>query len=115
MSNKSGAHPGAGPARQQRAGRLAERIRGHEVASVIDFGWAELTNGRLLDAMVGQFDVLVTVDKGIRHQQRLEDRPVALVLLRARSNRLRDLLPLVPTLLQALDEVKPGEVREISA
>jgi hypothetical protein len=94
--------------------RLAESIHGHEVASVIGLGWAELTNGRLLDAMAGQFDVLVTVDKGIRFQQSLNDRPVALVLLRARSNRLADLLPLVPALLQVLDEVKPGEVREIT-
>jgi hypothetical protein len=43
--------------------RLAESIRGHDVTSVIDLGWAELANGRLLDAMAGQFDVLLTVDK----------------------------------------------------
>jgi hypothetical protein len=94
--------------------RLAESIHGHEVASVIALGWAELTNGRLLDAMAGQFDGLVTVDKGIRLQQRLDDRPVALVILRAPSNRLPQLLPLVPALLQVLGEVKPGEVREIA-
>jgi hypothetical protein len=93
--------------------RLGESIHGHEVASVIDLGWADLTKGRLLDAMAGQFDVLVTVDKGIRHQQRLDDRPVALVLLRARANRLPVLLPLVPVLLQTLKEITPGEVREI--
>jgi hypothetical protein len=46
--------------------RFAESIHDHEVAGVIDLGWAELTNGRLLDAMARQFDVLVTVDKGIR-------------------------------------------------
>jgi hypothetical protein len=79
-----------------------------------DFGWAELTNGRLLDAMAGQFDVLATIDEGIRFQQRLDDRPVALVLLRARSNRLPDLLPLVPALLQVVSEVEPGQVREIA-
>jgi predicted nuclease of predicted toxin-antitoxin system len=93
--------------------RLSESIHGHDVASVIDLGWAELTNGRLLDAMAGQFDVLVTVDKGIHFQQRLDDRPVALVLLRATSNRLPDLLPLIPALLQVLKEIKPGEVREV--
>ena len=94
--------------------RLAESIHGHDVASVIDLGWASLTNGRLLDAMAGQFEVPVTVDKSIPFQQRLNDRPIALVLLRAPSNRLPDLPPLVPALLQVLSEVKPGEVREIT-
>jgi hypothetical protein len=94
--------------------RLAKSIPGHDVASVIHLGWAALTNGKLLDAMAGEFDVLVTVDKGIQYQQRLDDRPVALVLLRAPSNRLPDLLPLLPALLQVLSEVKPGEVREIA-
>ena len=93
--------------------RLAKSIGGHDVASVIDLGWADLTNGRLLDAMAGQYDVLVTVDKGIRFQQRLHDRPVALLLVRAPSNRLPELLPLVPVLLKVLAEIGPGEVREV--
>jgi hypothetical protein len=50
----------------------------------------------------------------MRFQQSLADRPVALVLLRAPSNRLPDLRPLVPALLKVLGEVKPGEVREIT-
>src|SRR5262245_65507407 len=37
--------------------RLADSIHGHDVASVIDLGWAGLTNGPPLDAMAGQFDV----------------------------------------------------------
>lgn len=94
--------------------RLAKSIPGHTVVSVIPLGWAALTNGHLLDAMAGKFDVLVTMDKGIPHQQRLHGRPVSLVLLRARSNRLPDLLPLIPSLLQALSEVKAGETREIT-
>jgi hypothetical protein len=64
--------------------------------------------------MAGQFDVLITVDKNMPSQQRLDERPVALVVLRALSNRLPDLLPLVPALLQVLSEMKPGEVREIT-
>jgi len=64
--------------------------------------------------MAGRFDALVTVDKSMRFQQRLHDRPVFVILLRANSNRLIDLLPLVPALLAALDDVKPGEVREIT-
>jgi predicted nuclease of predicted toxin-antitoxin system len=94
--------------------RLADRISGHEVAAAVDLGWADLTNGRLLDAMAGKFDALITVDAGIPFQQRLSNRPFAIILLRARSNRLQDLLSLLPALLEALAEAKPGELREIS-
>ena len=93
--------------------RLGDDIRGHEVSSVIDLGWADLKNGALLDAMAGRFDALVTVDRSVPYQRRLHDRPFAVLLLRAKSNRLADLLPLLPALLRSLDEVKPGEVREI--
>jgi hypothetical protein len=46
-------------------------------------------------------------------QQRIDHRPFAIVVLRAMSNRLGDLLPLVPALLKALEHLKPGEFREV--
>jgi hypothetical protein len=54
--------------------RLATAIDGYVVASVIDLGRAALADGELLDRMAGSYDVLLTVDRGIRHQQRLHDR-----------------------------------------
>jgi hypothetical protein len=95
--------------------RLADKCRVHDVASVIDLGWDTLKDGPLLDAMVGRFDALVSVDKSLPFQQRLADRPFAVIVLRAKTNRLADLLPLVPELLRALKEMKAGEVREIRA
>jgi len=64
--------------------------------------------------MAGEIDVLVAVDRGLPFQQRLHDRPFAVVVLRAKSSRLDALQPSVPALLQTLDIVKPGEVREIA-
>jgi hypothetical protein len=64
--------------------------------------------------MAGEIDALITVDRGLPFQQRLRERPFAVIVLRAKSNRLDALRPLVPALLQVLDEVKPGEVREIA-
>jgi hypothetical protein len=92
---------------------LARALAGHEVLSAIKLGWADLDDGPLWDIMAGKFDVLLTVDKNIQFQQRLENRPVALLVMRARSNRLPDLLPLVPKVLDALDRVKSGEVIEV--
>jgi hypothetical protein len=52
----------------------------------------------------------VTLDQSLRFQQNLRDRPVAIVVLRACSNRIQDLEPLVPVLLAALLVARPGEV-----
>ena len=77
-------------------------------------GWGDLDNGALLDAMAGDFDVLVTVDKRLPQQQNITNRPFGVVILRARSNRLSDLLPLVPGLRAALSTVKSGVVNEVA-
>lgn len=65
--------------------------------------------------MAGTFDVLVTCDRSLPWQQNLTGRAVAVVLLRAPSNRLPDLLPLVPELLRVLETIQPGDLREIVA
>ena len=94
--------------------KLARHLVGHELATVIELGWAGFDDGLLLDSMAGQFDVLVTVDKSIPYQQAIGHRPIALVILRAKSNNIRDLLPLIPELLQQLATVTPGEVRTVT-
>jgi hypothetical protein len=77
-------------------------------------GWADLDDGPLLDAMAERFDVLVTVDKSLPKQQRIDNRPLAVVVLRAKMNRLADLLPHVPRLRAVLEIAQPGQVYEIS-
>ena len=63
--------------------------------------------------MSGEFDAFITMDKGIRHQQNLSTRSFGVIVLRAKTNRISDLLPLVPELRAKLEEIRPGEVREI--
>lgn len=94
--------------------RLAQHISGHEVTTVVKLGWAAMSDGALLAAMAGRYDVLVTVDRSIQYQQRLHDRTFAVVVLRARSNHISVLLQLVPELLDRLATILPGQVREIS-
>ena len=93
--------------------RLRNQLSGHEVSTAADMGWGDLDDGPLLDVMAGRFDVLITVDKNLPHQQRLSERPFAVVILRARTNRLSDLMPLLPALLAAMPLVHPGELRVI--
>lgn len=94
--------------------RLANELTEHEVKTAPEMGWADLDDGPLLGAMSGRFDVLITVDKSLPRQQRLDNRSFAVVVLRARTNRLVDLLPLVPALRLAIEELRPGQVRELA-
>ena len=94
--------------------RLADELQDHEVNTAPEMGWADLDDGPLLDAMAGQFEVLVTVDKSLPKQQRIDNRPLAVVVLRAKTNRLVDLLPLAPKLRAVLENARPGQVYEIS-
>jgi predicted nuclease of predicted toxin-antitoxin system len=93
--------------------KLAPELHGHEVKTARQMGWQNSRDGELLDRMGGRFNVLITMDKNLRYQQLLQHRPLAILVLRARSNRLPDLLPLVPNILSAFDNVKPGEVIEV--
>ena len=57
-------------------------LQGHTVKKTIDLGWDRLTNGELLaEAEAAGFDLLVTTDKNIRHQQNLTGRRIAIVVL----------------------------------
>lgn len=94
--------------------RLIDEIPAHEVKTAHEMGWGNLDDGPLLDVMAGRFDVLVTVDKSLPRQQRLGKRPFAVIVLRARTNRLADLRPLVPALRVALSDVIPGQVLELT-
>ena len=76
-------------------------------------GWAMIKNGDLLSLAEEHFDVFVTVDRNLSFQQNLVSFKIAVVVLRARTNRLADLRPLVPKFLAVLSSAKPGAVTYI--
>jgi len=95
--------------------RLRSHLPGHDVRTVPEMGWSGKKNGELLQLMIGQgFEVLLTVDQNLSHQQNLQAAGVAVVVLAAASNRLADLVPLMPAALTALATLKPGDVAEIT-
>ena len=94
-------------------GRL---LAGHEVVSAHAHRWSDLDDGALLDAAAGAgYAAFLTMDQSLRFQQNLAGRPLAVVLLRARGNRLPDLAPLAPAVLAALPGARPGEVTVVAA
>jgi predicted nuclease of predicted toxin-antitoxin system len=86
---------------------------GHPCDTVVDAGLSGKKNGELLALAEGKWDVLLTGDSNIRHQQNLAGRKIAILVIRARSNRLVDLLPAVPACARALESIKPGHITEI--
>ena len=82
----------------------------HECRTVQEAGFGGKQNGELLTLAEGQFEVFLTVDKGIRYQQNLSGRSIAVLIIRAASNDIDDILPHVPGCLAALNSIQPGEV-----
>lgn len=94
--------------------RLGRELPGFEIQHATDLGWGDLDDGPLLDAAAGRCDAFVTLDKSIPHQQRIADRPFAVIVLHAKTNRLIDLLPLVPKLRATLKRVAPAKVFDVT-
>ncbi len=94
---------------------LAAELSDHFVETVTGLGWSGVKNGELLRRAADRFDALVTMDSNLKFQQALSGRPFGVVVVRAASNRVRDLLPVVPEILAALDGIGPGEVRTAGA
>lgn len=70
-------------------------------------------NGELLALAEKEFDVFVTVDRNLSFQQHLPAFTIAVIVMRAVSNRLADLQPLVPELLIAIPAAKRGAVTHV--
>jgi predicted nuclease of predicted toxin-antitoxin system len=80
--------------------RLSRELAGHETATARQMGWTSIENGELLALASQQFDVFVTVDRNLSSQQNLSGLRIAVVVLRATTNRLADLK--LATIVEAL-------------
>ncbi len=96
--------------------RFGRELVGHAVRTVPQEGWSGKKNGELLALMsAAGFEVLLTVDQGIRHQRNLQAAGVAVVVMIGASNQLADLVPLVLNVLIALGKVQAGDAVEVRA
>ena len=91
---------------------MRRQLFGHEIETAMERGWDTLANGVLLDqAEEAGYEVLITTDQGIRYQQNMSNRRVAVVVLMntawPRISRRTE------AIRNALEEIRPGEVREV--
>ena len=95
--------------------RLGSLLTGHSTITVQRRGWASIKNGKLLALAAGEFDVLLTADKGMESQQNLATLPISILIVLASSNRIEDRAVAVPIILSALAELPPQTLRKIAA
>ena len=87
---------------------------GHECHTVREAGFAGKKNGELLMLAERRWDVLLTTDRKIEYQQQIIGRKIGILVLHVKTNRLQDLLPILPTCAQALLSIRPGQVVEVA-
>jgi len=95
--------------------RLVRDLQPHLVTTVSREGWAGSKNGALLKLIIPEFDVFITVDGNLIHQQNLQGMSLRVIILHAVNNRYETLEPLVPGILQAIDQGQAGAIVHIGS
>ena len=93
--------------------RLAREFVNTEVKTVAQLKWASIKNGALLSLAKKEFDVFVTVDRNLSFQQNIPKFDIAVIVLRAKTNKLEDLRPLVPEIEAVAARARKGELIQV--
>jgi hypothetical protein len=91
---------------------LRAYLSGHSLDTAFERGWSNVRNGALLDcAEADGYQLLITTDQSLRHQQELAERRLAVLVLLAASwprTRLN-----VDDIRTAIDRAVPGTWIEV--
>lgn len=92
------------------------KAAGLDFKSVHELGWDGKQNGELIALMNSMgFELLITIDQNLQYQQNLASAGIALITIKAKSNRVDDLLPAIPKVISAIPGLSLGQQLEISA
>ena len=95
--------------------RFRNLLSGHDCRTVAEEGLAGKKNGELLSlAEKSGFQVFRTLDRGLKYEQNLQRRSIAVILIRAKSNWLADLLLHSPEILRVFRSIQPSELVKVS-
>jgi hypothetical protein len=95
---------------------LRHQFTNHDCQTCRFAGFSGLANGKLMAAAEkAGFDVLITVDQNLSHQQNVSKRAVSIVVLRGRTTNIDDLIPLMPAVLAALKTLVLGQIVRVGA
>ena len=84
-----------------------------EVCTVQEMGWKGKKNGTLLRLAQAEFDVFITMDRGIEHQHNFSEINIVIIILSAKTNRYTDVAPLISELNAVLPTLQVGQILHI--
>jgi hypothetical protein len=91
---------------------LKHHLAPHTVATAFEMGWSALSNGDLLAAAEGKFDLLITTDQNLRYQQNLTGRQLAILVLPTTSwPQIREHTSQISA---AVTSIQPGDYLELN-
>ena len=94
--------------------QIRNSIVAHNVRTVTEMGWSGSNDQQLLSLMQSnQFDLVITVDQNIQYQQNFQTFTLSIIVLVAATNRRDDLLPLMPSVMNAMPLIVPGIILSI--
>jgi hypothetical protein len=93
--------------------KLKKLLEPHHTRTVPEVGLACFKNGKLLRELSGRCRAFIIIDSNLSYQQNLPALPFASILISAPSNRLTDLEPLSPAIVEALDHAEAGAIIRI--
>jgi predicted nuclease of predicted toxin-antitoxin system len=93
--------------------RLRSELADHYVKTAAEMGWSGIKNGQLLQLAASEFDCFLTVDRNLQFQQPIEFLPIAVLVIRARGNRIEALLFVMAEVRHALASISPNELKMV--
>jgi len=85
---------------------------GHQISTAFEMGWSNLSNGDLLDAAENIFDLFITTDKNLHHQQALSGRRLAIIVLPTTS--WPEIREHTEQIANEVEAIELGEFREVA-
>jgi len=81
--------------------KLKSSLKDFEVYTVPELGWSGVKNGKLMSlCIINHFDILLTIDKNMSHQQNLEKYPLTIVVLNSLTSKIDELVLFIPPFLE---------------
>lgn len=90
---------------------VCEILDQHDCRTAQKMGWKNIENGTLLDLAEGEFDLFITADQGVRYQQNLTGRTIA--ILELSTNKLRLIQAAASQIKNTIDSLGSAEFRRI--
>ena len=89
---------------------LRNNLPGHQVDVALQFNWHTLSNGELLDQAESEgYQLLITADQRIPHQQNLSRRNIAILIIT--GNRRPHVSRALTAINDTVNSMNPGEIR----